>query len=470
MQIPILNGIYTDEASDFRISYPKNLIPVPMQQGISAGYLRPAEGIVAEGDTGPGATRGGVRWNNVLYRVMGSKLVSVDKLGTIAEIGDVTGTTQQVSFDYSFDYLSINSNGNFYLYNGSSLQQVTDTDLGTVIDHIWVDGYFMTTDGEYLVVTELNNPFSVLPTKYGSSEADPDPVKALLKLDNEPHALNRYTIEVFDNIGGSGFPFQRIDGALIERGVIGTHACCIFIDSIAFIGGGKKESISVWLGKSGDSVRIATREIDLILSEYTEVELENVLVEARVDKGHQHLFIHLPNKTIVYDAAASRVLNQPVWFILSSGLLPDIDTAYYARNFVWCYDKWCIGDFTTGKIGYLSDETGEHWGDKIGWEFGTMVIYNEGMGAIVHELELVALTGRSALGVDSTIWTQYSDDGENWSVPRGIKAGKQGQRNKRLVWLGQGPLQHMRMQKFHGTSDARVSFARLEARIEGLSV
>ena len=41
MQIPILDGIYTDNNSDFRTAYPVNLIPVPKGQGISAGYLRP---------------------------------------------------------------------------------------------------------------------------------------------------------------------------------------------------------------------------------------------------------------------------------------------------------------------------------------------------------------------------------------------------------------------------------------------
>ena len=77
MQIPILNGIYTDEASDFRTSYPRNLIPVPKSQGISQGYLRPADGIVEFGD-GPGLDRGGINWDNVCYRVMGTKLVSID--------------------------------------------------------------------------------------------------------------------------------------------------------------------------------------------------------------------------------------------------------------------------------------------------------------------------------------------------------------------------------------------------------
>jgi len=86
------------------------------------------------------------------------------------------------------------------------------------------------------------------------------------------------------------------------------------------------------------------------------------------------------------------------------------------------------------------------------------------------EIELVCLSGRSALGDDSTIWTSFSLDGETWSVERGIQAGKQGQRNKRLAWLCQGHIDHWRIQKFRGTSDAHIPFARLDALVEPLYV
>ena len=44
MQISILSGIYTDDVADFRTSYPRNMIPVPKEQGISSAYIRPADG------------------------------------------------------------------------------------------------------------------------------------------------------------------------------------------------------------------------------------------------------------------------------------------------------------------------------------------------------------------------------------------------------------------------------------------
>lgn len=465
MQIPVLNGVYTDESPDFRTSYPRNMVPVPKQQGISNGYLRPAEGIAAV-TSGPGINRGAINWNGNHYRVLGTKLVRVSESGVVTELGSIPGS-DLVTFDYSFDYLGISANGSLYLFDGFAIQQVTDTDLGTVVDHIWADGYFMTTDGEFLVVTELNNPFSVLPTKYGSSEADPDPVVALVKLRNEPYALNRYTIEVFDNVGGSGFPFQRIDGAQIQRGVIGTHACCVFLESVAFVGGGRNEPVAIWLAASGSSAKISSREIDQLLAEYSEDVLAQVLVEARVDKGHQFLLIHLPDQTIVYDAAASQVLGQQVWFTLSSSIEKSI---YRARHLVWCFNKWWVGDTDSNQVGYLVETTSEHWGNLVGWEFGTMIAYNEGRGAIFHELELVCLTGRQAFGADPRIATEYSVDGETWSMPKYIRVGTTGQRNKRLVWLNQGGMRHWRIQRFSGTSDAHLTVARLEARVEPLGV
>lgn len=466
MQIPVLNGVYTDEVSDFRVAYPRNLVPVPTSQGISNGYLRPAEGIVEMGE-GPGISRAGINWENRCYRVMGSKLVSINAAGVVVELGDVGDDKLFATLDYSFDRLGVVSNGNFFQYDGSNFIQVTDPDLGTVFDFIWVDGYFMLTDGEFLIITELNDPTSIDPLKYGSSEADPDPIKALLKLRNEPYALNRYTIEVFDNIGGTGFPFQRIDGAQIQKGTLGTHTCCVFLEAVAFLGGGRNESISVWLAAAGSSTRIATREIDQILAEYPEVTLSQVLVEGRVDKGHQHLYIHLPDKTLVYDAAASQIVGEPVWFILSSGMA---EGKYQARNMVWCYDKWLVGDTESSKIGHLDYGSVDHWGKDTAWEFHTVVVYNEGRGAIFHELELVTLNGRADLSFNDFVATQYSLDGIAWSQIKYIRAPKQGNRKKRLVWLNQGHMRHWRIQRFSGTNGAKLSIARLEARVEPLGV
>jgi len=464
-QIPVIQGIYTDNTPDLRSSYPVNLIPVPRESGISSGFLRPADGLVSNG-TGPGTDRGGIEWNGGLYRVMGTKLVSISSAGAVTVLGDVGGSGY-VTFDYSFDRLAVVSSNNLYYWDGTTLTQVTDPDLGPVLDMCWVDGYFMTTDGTSLVVTELTDPTAVNPLKYGSSEIDPDPVVALLKLRNEVYALNRHTIEVFDNIGGEFFPFQRIDGAQIQKGTVGTFACCVYLETVAFLGSGKNEAPGIYLGANSTATKISTQEIDEILLGYTETQLEGVKLESRNDRSHQHLYIHLPDRTVVYDAAASQVVGTPVWFCLTTGIVGY--SQYRARNWVWAYDKWTCGDPQSSTIGYASDSIGSHWGAKVRWEFGTQIVYNEGRGVIFNALELVALTGRVAVNKNPPISTSYSVDGINWSQDKTISAGGFGNTSKRLVWFQQGHMRNWRIQRFRGDSDAHISIARLEAALEPLN-
>lgn len=464
MKIPILNGIYTDSNSDFRVSYPRNLTPVITNTGISNGYLRPADGILSLGN-GPGVGRGGINWKNICYRVMGENLVKINPDGSSTTLASIPGS-DQATLDYSFDYLGIASDGKLYFWDGAILKQVTDPDLGVVVDVLWVDGYWMTTDGSNLVVTELNDPFSVNPLKYGSSEADPDSINALLKVRNEVYALNRHTIEVFDNTGADLFPFSRIEGAQIEKGTIGTHSCCVFMEVVAFLGSGFNESPAVYLGYNSNAVKISTREIDMVFRRYSESELSSVICESRVNNGHDFLYIHLPDQTLVYDGTSSKISGDPVWFKLTSSVIGD--SVFRGRNFVFCYDKWICEDPLSNEYGHLDSSTSSHYGDAIGWDFQTFIIYNNSKGAIFNSIELVALTGRTDIGVTPTIWTSYSTDGLTFSQEKSISAGNTGERDKRLVWRRQGKMRKTRIQKFRGTSDSLISFAAIEAELEPL--
>jgi hypothetical protein len=105
-----------------------------------------------------------------------------------------------------------------------------------------------------------------------------------------------------------------------------------------------------------------------------------------------------------------------------------------------------------------------HYGDEVRWRFDTPIAYSEGKSVSVDELELVALTGNVSLTADPLISTSYSLDGVTWSQPRFIRAGRSGERAKRLVWDRQGTFRNWRTQRFEGDTRAHLSFARLEAR------
>jgi hypothetical protein len=466
MQIPLLNGVYADTAANLRTSYPRNLVPVPKESGISKGYLKPADGLVSLG-LGPGIDRGAINWNGTLYRAMGDRLVTIGKDGTLTILGYIGNDNFPVTFAYSFDRLAIVSNQSLYYYNGVSISQVNDVDLGLPISVIWVDGYFLMTDGTSVYVTDLADPMSINPLKYGSAETDPDNISLLLKYRNEAVAVGRYTIEFLQDVGGSLFPFQRIDGAEIMRGAIGRRAACFFADQIAFLGSGKNEPLAVYMGVNGLCTKISTAEIDKIIKGYPEATLISAVLETRIDLNHIWLYVRLPDQTLVYDHSSTQLTQTPVWFSLDSGL--GAASAYRAGNFVWCYDQFNFGDPTSANYGVLSDAISSHFGADVSWQFGTVIIYNQSTGFIVHELELIALTGGVAMGADPTIWTSYSTDGVTWSIDRPRSVGKIGNRNKRLNWLMCGNSRNWRIQRFKGTSSAHISIMACEARIEALN-
>ena len=465
--IPIVSGIYTDNGPDLRVSYPVNMVPTPINSGAGNLFLRPGDGLV-QSVTGPGPDRGGINWNGVHYRVMGSKLVTISSNNVVTVLGDVGGADDQlVVMDYSFDLLGIVSNNALWYWNATTGTLTRNTALGRVIDACWIEGYWMATDGQFLFVTDILNPLATLPFSYDASERDPDPINAVLRLRNEVYAINRNTIEVFDNVGGGFFPFAPIEGAQIQKGCIGTHASCVFLEAVAFLGGGRNEAPSIYLGANATATKISTQEIDNLLLNYTETQLAQVKLEARNDRNHQLLYVHLPDRTVVYDAAASQALQQSVWYTLTSSVVGF--SQYRAKNFVWCFDKWFAGDPQSNAVGYVDRDISTHWGQKVRWEFSTPIVYNKTNGAIFHELELTALPGRVAIGVDPQISTSYSLNGLSWSQPKYIRIGSTGNREKRLVWRQQGFMRNWRVQRFQGDSDSRLSAMNLEIRVEPLA-
>lgn len=478
MQIPVLSGIFTDDGADWRSSYPLNLIPVPKDTGVSRGYLRTADGMIefANSIYSDSYDRGALNWNGICYRVIGDWLTRVNENQTIDYLGAVPNDGKRVVMVNSFDRIAIAAAGQLLYYiPGFGTSIVTDPDLGLVIDVIWIAGYFMTTDGASLVVTDLNDPYSVNPLKYGSSEASPDPVNSVLSVHNEAVAINRFTTEFFQNVGGSGFPFQRIEGAMVQKGSIGTHASCYFLESFAFVGGGQNETLSVYVAGPGQAQKIATREIETLLLGYTEDELAELVVESRSDRAHKFLYVHLPDKSLVYDAAASTVLGEPVWFVLASG--PNGDMAFRARNYVFCYGKWLFGDLQSVKVGYFSTADARQFGETVPWQFDTVLVYNESRGAIIHSLELVRLPGRDAVSpqslpptVPASIFLSYTEDGLTWSNPREGPRSRPGLTGVRTQWRTLGSFSQWRGMRFRGMNNPYPdAFARLEAEIEPLN-
>jgi hypothetical protein len=463
-QIGILSGVYSKAGVDIEAAYPKNFEPVAEDSGVSKGYLRPIDGVDSLG-TGPGGDRAGIVWKGVHYRIMGSNLVSVSASGTVLVLGDVGGSGY-ATLSYSFDNLIIVSGGNLFYYNGS-LTQVTDPDLGLALDGLWVDGYTMTTDGTFVVITELNAPYAVNPLKYGSAEEDPDPIIGLIKIRSSPYVCNRHTIEVLQNVGGNGFPFAKARGAMIPKGIVGVGAKCLFLETAAFVGGGRDEGVGVHLIGSGQAIKISSRALDKALAELDDAELSDIQLESRQGNGSALLFVHLPAETWCYTYSTSQALDIPVWFRLGSGAFGD--RPYRPRNYTIVDNSWYCGDIESNAIGRFNAGVTTQFGEDAGGEFATLILYNEGRGVIIHQMELVTQSGRAEFGERGTVFLSFSDDNLLFGPERAVSYGEFGGRTTRPVWFGCGLFRNRRIARFRVQNNAPVAFLRLEATMEPLN-
>ena len=461
-QIPILSGIVADRGADFVRSYPINLFPIVENltgegTGISKGYLKLAPGVRVTAVTPP--DRGGKVWRGVHYRVIGARLVRVSLSGQVTNIGAIAGA-EPVQFAESFDYLAIVGGGRLYYWNGQTLTEVTDPDLGQARSVAWLDGYFLTTDATNIVATELNNPTSVDPLKYGSSEANPDPVIGLLELRGQLYALNRYTIEVFSNGGGTGFPFRRERGSQIPKGCVGRNAYSLFVETFAFVGSGPGEAPGVYLAGAGQAVPIGSRELSKELASLAPAELSEIEVESATMDGQTRLYVHLPEQTWVYHWTASQQLDFPVWTQLQGD-----GGNYPARHLTWAGNSWWAG--SVNSIGEVDSDIVTALGQTVDWRFDVSLLYNAGAGAIIHALELVTLGGR---GVEAPqINLSWSDDGLTYGQERGSLTGARGDRTARPAWRRLGRMRNWRTMRFRGRAESPIAFARLEAQLEPLS-
>lgn len=457
MQVSVLSGIIGGPNAEFARSFPVNLEPVVIDSKISAGQLRTTYGTTPFA-TGPGVDRGGIVWNGVHYRVMGTKLVSVNTDGSATVIGDVGGIGP-VAMDYSFDRLALMSGTALWYYDQIALTQVTDTDLGEVFDMIWVDSYFMTTDGSFIVVTELSDPTSIEPLKYGSAESDPDMITGLLKFREEVYALGRHTIQVFQNVGGNGFPFRTVKGATIPFGCVSATAKCLFADSFAFCGSARNEGIGIYMAGNGSATRVSTKEIDDLLA--AELNPQGIILENRSTRGQRRLMVHLHDRTLVLLFDASQSVGVEAWYFA------ECSGEYRARNGVDVNGVVIVGDTQSGALAILDDESDSIFGEQIEWRFDAGMLYNESRSGIVHAVELIGLPGRQPFGDKSSIFFSVSRDGVNFSNEFALPLTGIGATTQRMQWRPHLRFQNYLSLRFRGFG--LNGFARLEAQVEGLA-
>ena len=394
LELPLLKGDKVATNADYRDALPVNMTAVSRQVRGAAGYVISHPGLTSFA-TGIGKDRGG-NWNERLnehYRISGQRFISVDSGGVVADIGAITGAKRATVSAYSFNTQAVVADGKMWLYDGTTLTQITDTDLGNPIDVCWIDGYYFLTDGEFLYHTDILDEFAVDPLQFATSEFSPDPTLGVAKTsDNQVLVLNRYTCEWFINQANPNFAFSRVGSKATKVGIVGTH-CKVEVEGRFYImGSGKDESVSIHAINPGQYQSIATREIDKIIAQYNDAQLSDAILESRVVDGDKFIVVHLPNETLLFNLTMANIGGlDAAWTIVKSDILGD--TKWRGVNGVFDprIPSWVYGDNQDANIGRLDNTVSTQYNVAIEQIFYTPFVDLE--GASINQFELDTLPG-----------------------------------------------------------------------------
>lgn len=430
-KVPIMRGDKIADNTDYRDALPVNYIVIDKAILGAPGYLLSHPGLTSFA-TGIGADRGG-RWNerqSLHFRVSGDKLITVSDAGVVDELGSVTGT-DRASMVHSFNSQSIVANGRWYLYDGT-FEEITDPDLGTPIDHTWIDGYYFFTDGEFLYHSNITNEREIDPLQFATSEFSPDPTLGVAKTaDNQVMAFNRYTTEFFANRATDNFAFQRLQNKAVKCGIVGTHCKVEMQSSYYVLGSGRDESISVHKIGGGYYEKIASREVEQVIATYTETLLKDAVLETRMQDKQYFILVRLPDHTLLYnDTVAKKFGVDLAWTIVKSKVLTD--GPWRGVNGVFKPDVgWLYGDLSTTDIGLLDNTVGTQYGDQVESIFYTPFFSLETMS--VDRLELDIVPGHQ-LNVDNvTSFLSMTYNGVTYGKEHTVLYGEKHRYGQRFI-------------------------------------
>jgi len=363
--------------------------------------------------------------------------------------------------------------GYIFTQSPDTLTIITDPDfftLGPSNQVAYKDGFFVHIAKDKFFHSNLNDGLVYDSLDFGTAEVDPDDNTAIHVNRNVLYIAGNETFEPFQNIGGSGFVFQRIPGGVVQKGVKAKFSVVEFDNSFVFLGGGTNEQPSIWRFTGSSAVKIATEAIDNIISQETDQQLEDVFTTVHALDGSFFVCFHFSDSVFCYDATASARLGKPVWHERQSRNDQGEQTKWRVASIVQAYGFTLAGDVLGAKIGKLDRTARTEFGTLIDRDVSTGPLQNNGLNFFINQLEITTQSGVGNTvdpGQDPLITMSMSIDGGNtFGNELSRSLGKIGEYEQRQIWRRLGRVARFAMFKFSVSDEVTPVIIKLEADIE----
>lgn len=456
-RINIATGFYQSDSVPFVNQRCVNLYPnIPQAQAISQASLFGTEGlreVAVTSYSAKFACRGGIEFQNKPHFVCGENLYEVEKIQPVIGdavyrvnfIGIVDGNGGRVSMAENGDQLLIvNDIGEGFIYqpNGSpSFSIILDAGFyanGTPKIVRYVDRYFIvSTDQKKAIISAVGDGTNWNAIDSISAEADPDDLVAPFIHKNQLYLLGSQTTEQFQNIGGAGVPFRRVNGFVVPVGCSASFSVINVGDVVYWVGRGEKEKAGIWAFNGGQPQKISTIAIENKLHDLSLEQLQSIFSFAYSQKGNTFINFSTPFATFVFNPVTGLWHERESQVTLSTG----------GREAQRCrisvvidaFNDLLAGDLKDGRIGILDENEFTEYDEPYIAYFTTQPLYNNSNSFTLPQIELVCETGvGNELAPDPKVRMQISRDGTLFENPRTRELGRIGNRAIRPIWYKNG--------------------------------
>jgi len=300
----------------------------------------------------------------------------------------------------------------------------------------YLDGYgvFVRPNSQQFYISGLNNFSTFDALDFASDEADPDNLVSFIVDHQELILFGERTSTVWFNSGAADFPLARREGATMEVGCAAALSVAKLDNTVYFLGRSSHGTGLVYKLNQYSPEIISNRGLEYLINSLSRVD--DAFAYTYQKNGHSFYVLTFPtdNKTLVYDAS----IQDPdmAWSVRETyGLGRDRASCY-----AFAFGKHLVGDFVSGVLYELDEDTHTDGGLPIAWSRTSAHIISDYKRVKHKEVVLnfeqgVGLNGNA----DPLVYLTYSDDGgHSFITPREASLGVIGQRKNRTMWARLG--------------------------------
>lgn len=431
-------------------SYKNRSLPVSAQRCVNAYAERQppdaktqvsilgAPGLVSFATCGGGPIRGIHVMQGVPYVVSGGSLYSIAADGSAAFLGSVIDNNpNMVSMADNGTQVIIVTGTSGYVWDATSgFRIISSTNFHPAQTVTFFDNYFVLDwkDTNKYFISGILDGTSYSGLDFASAEVQSDFVLATVNQQENLLIFGQRTIETWYDAGALSFPFQRYDGATIERGCIAALTPIKEDNSVFFLG----DDLIFYRLNGIIPVRISTHAIEAEWGVYGTTD--DAYTFSYTLEGHKFVVLTFPtaNVTWVYDISTGLWHERESWDSSNRSL-----GRWRGSCAGYAYNKNLIGDAFNGIVGYLDPTVYTEYGNTIQTLLVAPPIHSD-RKRIFHslfELDMEAGVGiASGQGSDPQVMLDWSNDGGRTYTPlqKWTTLGAIGEFQTRIRWLRLG--------------------------------